>query len=191
MVNSHVYIVIINHILELIRNHVNLMVMSHHRTPRLKPLLDKVPPGFMVDTPWLKAQCIDPKSIHDYVARGWLERVVRGVYRRPLPEGVEGAGEASWKVVLPLPTTTDELRRASGRGKCARPSGLRALSEPRRDAARAVPWRRAVLVETAADADRDRGAAAYAFRRGWDRHRRSSERGRGEWTGARRVALAH
>ena len=76
------------------------MVMSHHRTPRLKPLLDKVPPGFMVDTPWLKAQGIDPKSIHDYVARGWLERVVRGVYRRPLPEGVEGAGEASWKVVL-------------------------------------------------------------------------------------------
>ena len=54
----------------------------------------------MVDTPWLKAQGIDPKSIHDYVARGWLERVVRGVYRRPLPEGVEGAGEVSWEVVL-------------------------------------------------------------------------------------------
>ena len=59
------------------------MVMSRQRTPRLKPLLDTVPPGFMVDTPWLRAQGIDPKSIHDYVARGWLERLVRGVYRRP------------------------------------------------------------------------------------------------------------
>ena len=77
-----------------------MMVVSHLRTPRLKPLLDKVPPGFMVDTPWLKVQGIDPKSIHDYVARGWLERVVRGVYRRPLPEGVESPGEVSWEVVL-------------------------------------------------------------------------------------------
>ena len=53
----------------------------------------------MVDTPWLRARGIDPKSIHGYVARGWLERVVRGVYRRPLPENVPGSG-ASWEVVL-------------------------------------------------------------------------------------------
>ncbi|MDE0047059.1 MAG: AbiEi antitoxin N-terminal domain-containing protein, partial [bacterium] len=52
--------------------------MNHQRTSRLKPLLDAVPPGFMVDTPWLRARGIDSKSIHDYVARGWLERVVRG-----------------------------------------------------------------------------------------------------------------
>ncbi len=76
------------------------MVMSHQRTPRLKPLLDTVPPGFMVDTPWLKAQGIDPKSIHGYVARGWLERVVRGVYRRPLPEGAQGAWGESWEIPL-------------------------------------------------------------------------------------------
>lgn len=73
--------------------------MSHRREPRLKPLLDTVPPGFVVDTPWLRARGIDPKSIHGYVARGWLERVVRGVYRRPLPENVSGDG-VSWKVVL-------------------------------------------------------------------------------------------
>ena len=59
------------------------MVMNQQKTPRLKPLLDRVPPGFMVDTPWLRGQGIDPKSIHDYVARGWLKRVLRGVYRRP------------------------------------------------------------------------------------------------------------
>lgn len=76
------------------------MVMNHQRMQRLKPLLDKVPPGFMVDTSWLKAQGIDPKSIHDYVQRGWLERVVRGAYRRPLPEGARGAAEDSWAIPL-------------------------------------------------------------------------------------------
>ena len=76
------------------------MVMNRQRTPRLKPLLDTVPPGFMVDTPWLRAQGIDPKSIHDYVARGWLERVVRGVYRRPLPEGAQGGHGESWAIPL-------------------------------------------------------------------------------------------
>ena len=76
------------------------MVMSHQRKQRLKPLLDKVPPGFMVDTPWLRAESLDPKSIHDYVARGWLERVIRGVYRRPLPEGAQGTHEASWEIAL-------------------------------------------------------------------------------------------
>lgn len=76
------------------------MVMSHQRKQRLKPLLDKVPPGFIVDTPWLRAQGLDPKSIHDYVARGWLERVIRGVYRRPLPEGVQRAHEPSWEISL-------------------------------------------------------------------------------------------
>ncbi len=74
--------------------------MNHSKTPRLKPLLDTVPPGFVVDTPWLKTRGIDPKSIHDYVARGWLERIVRGVYRRPVPEGARSAGGESWAVFL-------------------------------------------------------------------------------------------
>ncbi|MFQ5534352.1 MAG: type IV toxin-antitoxin system AbiEi family antitoxin domain-containing protein [Sphingomonadales bacterium] len=74
--------------------------MSHERQPRLKPLLDKVPPGFLVDTRWLKAQGIDAKSIHDYVARGWLERIIRGVYRRPLPESVQAPTAVPWDSVL-------------------------------------------------------------------------------------------
>ena len=82
------------------RNRAILMVMSHSRTQRLKPLLDTVPPGFLVDTPWLKARSIDPKSIHDYVARGWLQRVVRGVYRRPAPLGTPDGGGESWAVLL-------------------------------------------------------------------------------------------
>ena len=76
------------------------MVMNHPRKQRLKPLLDTVPAGFLVDTPWLKARSIDPKSIHDYVARGWLERIVRGVYRRPAPPGTPDGGGVSWVVLL-------------------------------------------------------------------------------------------
>ena len=54
----------------------------------------------MVDTSWLRGQGIDSKSIHGYVARGWLERVVRGVYRRPLPEGVYLGPDAAWQIPL-------------------------------------------------------------------------------------------
>ena len=54
----------------------------------------------MVDTSWLKGQGIDSKSIHNYVARGWLERVVRGVYRRPIPEGLHQDSDAPWQVPL-------------------------------------------------------------------------------------------
>ena len=68
---------------------------------RLKPLLDTVPPGFLVDTRWLRGRGIDPKSIHDYVERGWLERIVRGVYHRPLPEEARGRSPGvTWEAVL-------------------------------------------------------------------------------------------
>jgi hypothetical protein len=89
-----------NALMNTFRNRAILMTMNHSRTQRLKPLLDTVPPGFLVDTPWLKARSIDPKSIHDYVARGWLERVVRGVYRRPAPLAAPGGGGESWAVLL-------------------------------------------------------------------------------------------
>ena len=75
---SHVSIMSRNLVGSLFRTHAILLVMNHLRTQRLKPLLDTVPPGFVVDTPWLRARDIDPKSIHDYVARGWLERLSRG-----------------------------------------------------------------------------------------------------------------
>lgn len=76
------------------------MVMNHQRQQRLKPLLDKVPSGFLVDTRWLRAQGIDAKSIHGYVARCWLQRLTRGVYRRPLPEGVQAQDAVSWESVV-------------------------------------------------------------------------------------------
>ena len=76
------------------------MANSQKRQQRLKPLLDAVPPGFMVDAAWLKSQGIDPKSIHNYVVHGWLERVVWGVYRRPLPKKVQSDAILSWEVPL-------------------------------------------------------------------------------------------
>ena len=63
-------------------------------------MLNKVPPGFMVDSAWLRAQGSDPKSIHHYVDHGWLERVVRGVYRRPLPEGARTGADTAWQAAL-------------------------------------------------------------------------------------------
>ena len=75
------------------------MVMSQSRTPRLKPLLDTLPPGFVVDAAWLKSRGIDAKSIHNYVASGWIERVVHGVYRRSLPHDAR-TDKLSWQIVL-------------------------------------------------------------------------------------------
>ncbi len=75
--------------------------MSRQNTPRLKSLLDKAPPGFLVDTAWLKKrEGIDPKTIHRYVKHGWLEHVVRGVYRRPLPEKARKSTDIDWQVAL-------------------------------------------------------------------------------------------
>ncbi|MCY4001578.1 MAG: type IV toxin-antitoxin system AbiEi family antitoxin domain-containing protein [Bacteroidetes bacterium] len=61
--------------------------MSKKRTPRLLSLMNDLPHGLLVDTAWLTARGIDYKSIHYYVEQRWIERIVRGVYRRPLPKG--------------------------------------------------------------------------------------------------------
>ena len=53
---------------------------------RLKFVLDQVPSGFLVDSRWLAASDVARSSAHDYHREGWLERVTRGVYRRPYPQ---------------------------------------------------------------------------------------------------------
>lgn len=75
--------------------------MSRQNTSRLKSLVDKVPPGFLVDTAWLKKrEGIDPKTIYRYVKHGWLEPVVRGVYRRPSPERMHKSAGVNWQATL-------------------------------------------------------------------------------------------
>lgn len=52
---------------------------GHH----LNQLLRRLPAGVLVDTAWLKDQGLSHSRIHDYVRRGWLERLAPRVYRRP------------------------------------------------------------------------------------------------------------
>jgi hypothetical protein len=57
--------------------------MARQNKEKLKYLLDNVPPGFLVDTPWLASRQIDYKLAHYYVKSGWLRGVAKGVYQRP------------------------------------------------------------------------------------------------------------
>lgn len=52
---------------------------GHH----LNHLLQRLPPGLLVDSEWLQKQGLSRSRIHDYVERGWLERLRPRVYRRP------------------------------------------------------------------------------------------------------------
>ncbi len=52
---------------------------------KLKFLLEEVPAGFLVDSKWLVSHGFSYGTFRDYVKRGWLERVHRGVFRRPVP----------------------------------------------------------------------------------------------------------
>jgi hypothetical protein len=61
-------------------------VEEQKRQP-LNQLLASLSPGLMVDSAWLQAQGISRTSIHDYVRRGWLERVAPRVYRRASTAG--------------------------------------------------------------------------------------------------------
>jgi len=75
------------------------MAMGQIRTERLKPFLESVPPGFLTDTAWLRRSGIDSKSIHRYVERGWLEKIVHGVYRRSLGElGAVSPDAVDWQI---------------------------------------------------------------------------------------------
>ena len=64
--------------------------MSHREVLKkedsLKALGDGVPYGFLVDSAWLSSHGINMDSIEYYLNQGYLERVCRGVYRRPIPD---------------------------------------------------------------------------------------------------------
>lgn len=61
-------------------------VMGGPNSHRLKHVLDQVPPGFLVDSRWLADSDVAKSSASDYHREGWLDRVARGVYRRPYPK---------------------------------------------------------------------------------------------------------
>lgn len=73
------------------------MAESQQREEKLKPLLNDLPPGYLVDAAWLVARKIDRKSIFNYVEQGWLEKVARGIYRRPDPEIFAENRDDEWR----------------------------------------------------------------------------------------------
>lgn len=74
--------------------------MNGRTDGKLKKLLDNVPPGYLVDSAWMSKQAIAKQSVHDYVGRGWLERMGRGVYRRPFIVNEAQGATRDWKIPL-------------------------------------------------------------------------------------------
>lgn len=66
---------------------------------KLKKLLVSVPAGFLVNSAWLERHGIGRRTVYSYVKRGWLERVTRGVLRRPAPNA-SSSNALSWKICL-------------------------------------------------------------------------------------------
>lgn len=74
--------------------------MNGRTDGKLKKLLDNVPPGYLVDSAWMSRQAIAKQSVHDYIGRGWLERMGRGVYRRPFTVNEAQSATRDWKIPL-------------------------------------------------------------------------------------------
>jgi hypothetical protein len=62
--------------------------MSALKEDKLKNVLEAVPSGFVIDAPWLEAHGVSRFLTRKYIESGWLERLERGVFRRPAPQPV-------------------------------------------------------------------------------------------------------
>lgn len=65
-----------------------MCTMSARKEDKLKNVLEAVPAGFVVDTAWLEAHNVSRFLSRRYINSGWLERLERGVFRRPAPQPV-------------------------------------------------------------------------------------------------------
>lgn len=76
--------------------------MDAPRSQNVKKLLDAVPAGYLVDATWLTSQGIAYERFRDYVKRGWLERITRGVFRRPIPStaATPTSNSIDWKTCI-------------------------------------------------------------------------------------------
>ncbi len=85
---------------------------------KLNSLQRSLPEGLIVDAAWLERHGYSRALRKKYVARGWLDQVVRGVYRRPAPKLMEDAGQESlrWQsVVISLQTLLGRPYTVGGR----------------------------------------------------------------------------
>ncbi|MHA7857831.1 MAG: type IV toxin-antitoxin system AbiEi family antitoxin domain-containing protein [Henriciella sp.] len=85
-----------NPLLEKFRKYAILYPMRRQNETKLKWLLDAVLPGRLVDTPTLERHGITRMLAHKYIDSGWLEPVVRGLYRRP----ETASNSAEWQLVV-------------------------------------------------------------------------------------------
>src|SRR6185312_6482806 len=77
-----------------------------------------LPEGLLADATWLEDHGYSGALRNKYVAHGWLDRVARGVYRRPPPQLPDGSAErgVSWEaVVISLQTLLDAKFVVGGR----------------------------------------------------------------------------
>lgn len=74
--------------------------MNGQKNSKLKTVLESVPPGFLVDSSWMKRHSISRQSSSAYVARGWLERIAHGLYRRPFSASDSSNARSGWKIPL-------------------------------------------------------------------------------------------
>lgn len=62
--------------------------MGALKEDKLKRVLEAVPAGFVVDAQWLETHRVSRFLTRKYIESGWLERLDRGVFRRPAPQPV-------------------------------------------------------------------------------------------------------
>jgi hypothetical protein len=77
--------------------------MALQKAHHLNHLLQRLPPGLLVDSQWLQEQGLSRSRIHDYVARGWLERLRPRVYRRPAvatSRAAERPSSVTWELAV-------------------------------------------------------------------------------------------
>ncbi len=73
--------------------------MSALKEDKLKKVLEEVPAGFLVDSGWLAAHDVSRFLTRKYVDGDWLERLSRGVFRRPAPGGSKPS-TTDWQTCL-------------------------------------------------------------------------------------------
>ncbi|PAU82519.1 hypothetical protein CK501_04245 [Halovibrio salipaludis] len=83
--------------------------MAIQNSEKLNHLGHLLPEGLLVDAAWLEKQSYSRALRSQYVASGWLEQPVRGVFRRP-------RGEVSWEqAVISLQTLLEYPVSVGGR----------------------------------------------------------------------------
>lgn len=84
---------------------------------KLNWLQRSLPEGLIADAAWLQKSGYSGALRKKYVARGWLDQVARGVYRRPAPILAQQAGQGvPWEsVVISLQTLLDAHFVVGGR----------------------------------------------------------------------------